>query len=174
MLVLSRRVVLLAVALALAGAAAAQAPDAVYLQPDPAAAALAVHDLVNKARARGGECGDRWVPSRPPLRWAADLAELAASWASDPRVLVWRDGLAVAFSHGDTRERSSPHRARAENIAGSIGLNPDPASAVRQWLEAPGHCVVLRSKVPDESGAAARPHALPDGKVLWVFVQVFR
>ena len=171
---LSRRAVLLAVALSLAASAAAQAPAAVDLRLDPDAAALAVHDLVNATRTKGGECGGRWVDPRHELRWANDLAELAASWASDPRVVVRQDGKAVAFTHGDLRDRAGSYRVRAENIAGTVGSRPSPPSAVRQWLEAPGHCTVLRSRVPNETGVAVGRHDLNERTPLWVFVQVFR
>ena len=109
--------------------------------------------LVNQARKNGYQCGDKYYPAAPPVRWN-DLLEVAAIKHSmdmeDKRY----------FSHTSKNGTNPGNRIDregykwkcfGENIA--MGYNNEK-EVVDGWLKSPGHCKNIMNKDFKEMGVA--------------------
>ena len=135
------RPVLLALALPLAvgGAAAEPAPQAVCGLEGFQASVL---QAINQARATPRTCGQRRMAATPPLAWNARLGLAARAHADD---MARHD----YFSHTGRNGRNVAERVSDTGYAWSavgenIAAGPDSVDAVMAgWLSSPGHCVNL-------------------------------
>lgn len=128
-------------------------PFAPSVRMSAQAASQRVLDLVNQARARPRNCGDKVFDAARPLRWNDLLAEASREHAED----MARNNY---FSH-NARDGSGPAqrveragykwRITAENIAAG---QSKPEDAVAGWIKSPGHCANLMNPAFTEMGVA--------------------
>lgn len=137
---------------------------------NPAAVAKRVLDLVNAARSEGRRCGrERFEPAaplttQPALMAAASLHSLDMA----ARGSLGHDGSDGSSSADRITRAGYAWRAAGENVASG---QRDAETAVRGWLESPGHCATLMDARFTETGIA---YALAPNKnpaVYWT--QVF-
>lgn len=126
--------------------------------------------LVNSARAKPRQCGERRFSSAAPLSWNSRLASAAllhskAMAAQDHLSHSGRDGSTV----GD-RARQSGYRWRriGENIAAGQG---SAREVVAGWLSSPGHCANLMSPDFSDIGIAYATNPRAEPVIFWT--QVF-
>ena len=137
---------------------------------DPAAVAQRVLELVNAARAQGGRCGrERFAPAAPftPVP-ALTAAASVHSLDMAARGSLGHDGSDGSSSADRIARAGYAWRAAGENVASG---QRDAETAVRGWLESPGHCATLMDARFTETGIA---YALAPNKnpaVYWT--QVF-
>jgi uncharacterized protein YkwD len=123
--------------------------------------------LVNAARARGADCGDRAFAPAPPLRLSATLADVALGHAADMAAHDY-------FEHQDRAGHSPAERVRAvgyrESLVGeNIAYGPEtPEEVVRGWLESPGHCENIMDPRFTEMGIAYSPGSASRRGLYWV------
>jgi len=101
---------------------------------------LQVIELVNQARAQGGNCGANGnFPPSGPLTWEAHLTCAARVHSQDMAVNDF-------FSHTNLQGKDPGWRlGQAGYAGGGWGENiaagyPDPNAAVQGWLDSDGHC----------------------------------
>lgn len=101
-----------------------------------------VLSLVNRIRAEGAFCANRWRPPVSPLRQNLKLTRSARCHAVDMAVYGY-------FSHVDRRggtigrrikEAGYQYRSVAENIAQG---QTSPHQVVDRWINSPGHCLSI-------------------------------
>jgi len=123
--------------------------------------------LVNAARARGADCGNRAFAPAPPLRLSATLAEVALGHAADMAAHDY-------FEHQDRAGHSPAERVRAvgyrESLVGeNIAYGPEtPEEVVRGWLDSPGHCENIMDPRFAEMGIAYSPGSATRRGLFWV------
>jgi uncharacterized protein YkwD len=123
--------------------------------------------LVNAARARGADCGNRAFAPAPPLRLSAMLADVALGHAADMAAHDY-------FEHQDRAGHSPAERVRAvgyrESLVGeNIAYGPEtPEEVVRGWLDSPGHCENIMDPRFAEMGIAYSPGSATRRGLFWV------
>src|SRR5215207_7609239 len=109
--------------------------------------------LVNDARKKGCNCGDKYFSPATALTWNDQLEKAALLHSND----MYQNNY---FSHKDKRGNSAGIRINeagykwkvyGENIA--QGYSNEKA-VVEGWLKSPGHCGNIMSKLFTEMGAA--------------------
>lgn len=146
---------------------AVRVPDSQALDRGDVSARLLA--LVNAARARGQECGNRQFDATHPLTLSSQLTAAAGAHARDMAVRgtvthAGSDGSRV----GERTERTGyAWRAVGENVAGG---QPTADAAFAAWLASPGHCSALMSAEYTEMGVAVEPAPEKDPDVYWVMV----
>lgn len=127
----------------------------------------ALLDTVNRARARGADCGLRGKqPPAPPLASSIALSCAARSHALDMSTRGF-------FAHADPEGRRVRDRARSFGYTGQVGENlawgqSTPAQVVEVWLRSPDHCQnMLRPQLSAAGAGFARSAA---GKTFWAQV----
>lgn len=129
-----------------------------------------VISLVNAARSRARQCGDRQMTAAPPVRASARLRAAAAAHASDMAGLSF-------FSHTGTDGSQVTERARRSGYAWrSVGENIAAGqmtadAAMQGWLKSPSHCANLMQPSYTEMGLAFAVNPQSESGVYWV--QVF-
>lgn len=108
---------------------------------------------VNQLRASGCQCGSKWMPKVPPLKWSAKLEKSAKAHAID---MYSKGFLSHDGSNGsDFSERISntgyDWSAVGENVAWGYDSIED---AIGGWVESPDHCKAMMSSSYTEIGAA--------------------
>jgi uncharacterized protein YkwD len=112
--------------------------------------------LVNEARARGAQCGERSFGPAPPVRLSDTLAWVAYGHADDMAKHNY-------FEHEDRTGHSPADRVRAvgyqEKLVGeNIAYGPKSADEVVQgWLDSPAHCENIMDPRFGEMGIAYAP-----------------
>ncbi len=110
-------------------------------------------EAVNRLRAKGCQCGGRYMPPVGPVRWNAQLEKAALAHASD----MYRNRF---FAHKGSngsgigeRANKAGYRWRAvgENIADGYSSFQTTLLA---WKASPGHCRNLMNSGFDEMGVA--------------------
>ena len=123
--------------------------------------------LVNQARARPRRCGNESFAAAGPVRLNTTLQAVAGGHAADMARYNY-------FSHtsrdgGSMVERASragyPRRALAENIAAGQ-LQAD--TAMRSWLDSPGHFANIMAPAFNEMGAAFAVNSKSSPGIYWV------
>jgi uncharacterized protein YkwD len=137
---------------------------------DPAAVAERVLVLVNEARATARRCGRERFEPAPPLTMAPALMAAASLHSLDmaARGTLGHDGSDGSSSADRIARAGYAWRAAGENVASG---QRDAETAVKGWLESPGHCATLMDARFTETGVA---YALAPNKnpaVYWT--QVF-
>lgn len=108
---------------------------------------------VNEVRAKGCTCGKMKMPPAPPLKWNLQLQAAAEMHAND---LKQHNFIAHKGSNGskisDRVEKSGyKWAAVGENISwGARNIS----SAMRGWIDSPGHCKSLMNPSFREMGAS--------------------
>ena len=107
--------------------------------------------LVNDARKRGCQCGDKYYPSAPALVWNDKLEKAALSHSMD----MYENRY---FNHRNKEGQSSGDRMKAagykyaasgENIAHGYA---DEKAVVEGWLSSPGHCANIMTSYFQDIG----------------------
>jgi uncharacterized protein YkwD len=129
-----------------------------------------VLELVNAARSRPRNCGNKSFPAVRPLRPDGTLHRLAEAHADDMAAHSYfshtgRDGSKVADRA--TRARYN-WQAIGENIAAG---QQKPETAVEGWIKSPGHCANIMSADYAEMGVAFAVNNKSSAGIYWV--QVF-
>lgn len=127
--------------------------------------------LVNRARASGRHCGERWYPAAPSLTWNERLGEAALAHSQDMATQRYFAHRAKDGSLVGERTLRTGYRWRAvgENIA--VGQTT-PSEAVDGWLSSPGHCAnIMHPGFTDMGGAYAIRTDRRPNRVYWT--QVF-
>ena len=123
--------------------------------------------LVNQARARPRRCGNESFAAAGPVRLNTTLQAVAGGHAADMARYNY-------FSHTSRNGRSMverasragyPQRAMAENIAAGQ-LQAD--TAMRSWLDSPGHCANIMAPAFNEMGAAFAVNSKSSPGIYWV------
>jgi uncharacterized protein YkwD len=120
-------------------------PGAPEADPGPVvdATAIALHGLVNEARAVARSCGDEgWFAAAPPLALEARLTRAAQLHAEDMRA---SGTMSHTGSDGSTFTQRIDRQgyawaAAGENVASGYGT---PEAVVDGWLGSDGHCANL-------------------------------
>jgi uncharacterized protein YkwD len=108
--------------------------------PDWIAAELEVLDLVNQARAQGGNCGSQGnFPPSGPLTWHPALTCAARVHSKDMNDNNYFDHTNLQGNGPGWRLGQAGYNGGGwgENIAAGYG---DPVSVVQGWLDSDGHC----------------------------------
>jgi uncharacterized protein YkwD len=108
--------------------------------PDWIAAELEVLDLVNEARAQGGNCGTQGnFPPSGPLTWHPALTCAARVHSKDMNDNNFFDHTNLQGNGPGWRLAQAGYNGGGwgENIAAGYG---DPVSVVQGWLDSDGHC----------------------------------
>jgi len=126
--------------------------------------------LVNQARARPRRCGSESFAAAPPVQINATLQAIAAAHAADMARYNYfshtgRDGGGV---DGRATRAGYTWRAIGENIAAGQ-MQAD--TAVRGWINSPGHCANLMAPAYTEMGVAFAVNNSSISGIYWV--QVF-
>jgi uncharacterized protein YkwD len=151
------------------GAAAGVPPQAGSALPGTATPAMAARalQLVNEARARGGQCGAQSFGPAPPLTLSGTLAGVALGHASDMAVHDY-------FEHQDLSGQSPADRVRAagyrEKLVGeNIAYGPKSVEeVVRGWLASPHHCENIMDPRFAQMGLGLAPGRASRRGLFWV------
>jgi uncharacterized protein YkwD len=137
---------------------------------DPAAVETQVLELVNAARAKARECGDKMFAPAPPVGLSTALTAVASLHSLD---MVEHDTLSHSGSDGSVvgdriLRAGYSWRISGENVASG---QSDPESVVEAWLASPGHCATLMEPNFTDMGIA---FALAPGRTPPIYwTQVF-
>jgi uncharacterized protein YkwD len=125
-----------------------------------------VLELVNKARSQPRKCGARSFPSVPPLKMSAVLSRAALSHAKDMSAHK-------LFEHRGSDGSTPAMRATRAGydwiaVGENIAQGPaDAETAVRGWLDSPGHCVNIMGAQFSEMGLAYFTDFEHKGDIYW-------
>jgi len=127
------------------------APFATAELSDPQRVAEEVNALVNRARASGHRCGNRFYRPAPPLRPSAQLGAAALAHSRDMAAHSYLEHVGRNGSTPGMRVARSGYlwRAVGENIAAGPSSAPEVVSG---WLASPEHCANIMD--PDFSETA--------------------
>ncbi len=108
---------------------------------------------VNFVRAKGCRCGNKMMPSVPPVTWNGQLEAAAIRHASDMARNRRFDHVGSDGSEIDTRITATGYKWMqiGENIA--MGYNTI-AEVIAGWVISPSHCEQMMSNKVNEIGAA--------------------
>ena len=149
-----------------ASAAAPATPGPKAATPALATRAL---QLVNEARARGGQCGSQSFGPAPPLSLSGTLEGVAAGHATDMAVHDY-------FEHQDLSGQSPADRVRAagyrEKLVGeNIAYGPQSVEeVVKGWLASPDHCENIMDPRFAQMGIGLAPGRASRRGLFWVQV----
>ncbi len=109
--------------------------------------------LVNRLRAKGCHCGNRYMPPVGPVRWNSKLETAAAGHAQDMNTNDFFSHTSSDGSGIGKRADRAGYRWRAvgENIAEGYGGFPRTMLA---WKDSPGHCRNLMNAGYNEMGVS--------------------
>ncbi|MDE1927635.1 MAG: CAP domain-containing protein, partial [Burkholderiales bacterium] len=124
---------------------------------------------INAMRAAGAECGSRWNPPAPPLRWDAALERAAAVQAHD---MAGRDIVAHEGSDGsDVGERAEREGYHWSDVAQNAAAGrADAPTTLALWLASPNHCENLMDPEFRDVGVATEYRAGTRYRWFWVMV----
>jgi uncharacterized protein YkwD len=107
--------------------------------------------LVNDIRKKGCKCGDTYYGPVPAVKWNEQLAAAAVSHSENMYKNKFFAHVAPDGSNGGVRIKRAgyPWMAFGENIA--AGYNSEK-EVVKGWIESPGHCKNIMSKLYKEMG----------------------
>lgn len=143
---------------------ASRAPASMSSSPAMAARAL---ELVNRARARGAQCGKQSFGPAPPLSLSGTLDGVALGHATDMAVHDY-------FEHQDLSGESPADRVRAagyhEKLVGeNIAYGPQSVEeVVKGWLASPGHCENIMDPRFAQMGIGLAPGRASRRGLFWV------
>lgn len=143
---------------------ASRAPPSMSSSPAMAARAL---ELVNRARARGAQCGKQSFGPAPPLSLSGTLDGVALGHATDMAVHDY-------FEHQDLSGESPADRVRAagyhEKLVGeNIAYGPQSVEeVVKGWLASPGHCENIMDPRFAQMGIGLAPGRASRRGLFWV------
>lgn len=109
--------------------------------------------LVNEKRKQGCNCGNKYMPPAPMLRWNDTIAKAASNHSKDMDINRF-------FDHRSSDGRNLRDRfnavgykwmAIAENIAYG---QKDEYAVIASWMKSKGHCENIMNPVYKEMGAA--------------------
>lgn len=147
-----------------AGASTPASPAPMSSSPAMAARAL---ELVNRARARGAQCGKQSFGPAPPLSLSGTLDGVALGHATDMAVHDY-------FEHQDLSGESPADRVRAagyhEKLVGeNIAYGPQSVEeVVKGWLASPGHCENIMDPRFAQMGIGLAPGRASRRGLFWV------
>ena len=126
-----------------------------------------VLELVNRERARGGDCGGRSFEPSHPLRAQVQLAKAAQRHAHAMAEEHFFDHKGTRGDTPKSRIDDSGYQGRAwgENIAAG---QRSPESVVRAWMKSPGHCRNILNPLFHELGVSFTFEARSPYKTYWV------
>ncbi|WP_066402342.1 CAP domain-containing protein [Flavisolibacter tropicus] len=107
--------------------------------------------LVNDVRKKGCKCGDTYYGPAPAVKWNDQLATAAVSHSEDMYKNKFFAHVAPDGSNGGVRVKRAgyPWMAYGENIAAGYTSEKE---VVKGWVESPGHCKNIMSKLYKEMG----------------------
>ncbi len=110
-------------------------------------------NLVNEYRRRGCNCGNRYMPPAPALRWNDKIEQAALRHATDMKRHTNYSHRGTDRSQPDSRLDQAGYEwsAVAENIAWGYY---DFKSVLIGWMKSPSHCKNIMSTKFTEFGAA--------------------
>lgn len=124
-------------------------------------------ELVNRARARGAQCGKQSFGPAPPLSLSGTLDGVALGHATDMAVHDY-------FEHQDLSGESPADRVRAagyhEKLVGeNIAYGPQSVEeVVKGWLASPGHCENIMDPRFAQMGIGLAPGRASRRGLFWV------
>lgn len=134
---------------------ATEVPLTFTLRPDVAQEILR---LTNEARARGGMCGERWMPPVRRLTWDARLAAAAERHVLD---MAEHDEFGHTGTDGSTPQSRAQDAGYPDRASENFTSGANPAAFygadfdnVAGWLDSPGHCRNLMNAQWRHLGAA--------------------
>ena len=109
--------------------------------------------LVNDVRKKGCKCGDTYYGPVQTLTWNDQLAAAAYKHSEDMYKNKYFSHIAPDGSNGGVRIKKAgyPWMAFGENIASGY---TNEKKVVQGWIESPGHCKNIMSKLYKEMGVA--------------------
>lgn len=125
-----------------------------------------VLELVNKARSESRKCGSRSLPKVPPLRMSTVLTSAALTHAKDMSAHK-------LFEHrGSDGSTPAVRASRAGYDWLAVGENiaegpADAQTAVKGWIDSPGHCVNIMGAQFTEMGLAYHTDFDHKGNIYW-------
>lgn len=133
---------------------------------DKRAAAHRVLALVNQARSRERNCGNRHFGVAAPVAWNAKLEQAAALHAADMAEYQYLEHKGRDGSTPSQRIARAGYRWRSigENVAAG---QPSPEEVVDDWLSSPGHCANIMEPKFTEMGAAFTVNMSTAAAVYW-------
>lgn len=107
--------------------------------------------LVNDVRKKGCQCGDTYYGPAPAVKWNDQLAAAANSHSENMYKNKFFAHIAPDGSNGGARIKRAgyPWMAFGENIAAGYTSEKE---VVKGWVESPGHCKNIMSKLYKEMG----------------------
>lgn len=107
--------------------------------------------LVNEVRKKGCKCGDTYYGPAPAVKWNDQLAAAATSHSENMYKNKFFAHVAPDGSNGGVRIKRVGYTwmAFGENIA--VGYRTEK-EVVKGWIESPGHCKNIMSKLYKEMG----------------------
>jgi uncharacterized protein YkwD len=126
--------------------------------------------LVNAARAKERNCGNKRYKAARPLHWNAKLGAAALAHSRD---MAEHDYFGHKGHEGSTvgtraKEEGYAWRSIGENVAAGQG---SPKQVVDGWLSSSGHCANIMSAHFTEMGAAYATNPKSDMAIYWT--QIF-
>lgn len=133
------------------------APGTVRQDTPPAGELASVFDLVNEARSRTQQCGNKTMPPVDALTYNADIGQAAQLHAEDMAAKNYFEHVSLDGRTFVDRINSTAYdgSAAGENIA--MGFQ-SAAAVVQGWLDSPGHCVNLMDPDFDDVGLGFTSH----------------
>ena len=113
----------------------------------------ALLQFVNEIRQKGCKCGDTYYPPVAAVTWNEQLAQAAFNHSEDMYRKKYFAHIAPDGSNGGKRIERVGYKwmAFGENIAAGYRNEKE---VVRGWVESPGHCKNIMSKLFKEMGVA--------------------
>jgi len=113
----------------------------------------ALLQLVNDVRKKGCKCGDTYYSPVPAVTWNDKLATAAYNHSEDMYKNKFFSHVAPDGSNAGVRIKRAgyPWIAYGENIATGYRTEKE---VVQGWIESPGHCKNIMSKLFKEMGVA--------------------
>ena len=126
--------------------------------------------LVNAARAKERNCGNKRYKAARPLQWNAKLGAAALSHSRDMAKHDYFGHIGREGSTVGTRSKNEGYawRSIGENVAAGQG---SPQQVVTGWLSSPSHCANIMNSTFTEMGAAYATNPKSDMAIYWT--QVF-
>ena len=122
---------------------------------------------INRARAAGGRCGDKYFPPAPPLLPNALLNRAAEAHAQD---MISHDYFAHQGHDGSTPAlRAAATGYRYSLVGENIASGPETeAQAAAGWLASPAHCENIMDARFSDSGIAYAASSSGTPRIYWV------
>lgn len=124
---------------------------------------------INEARAQARQCGNQSFPAAPPLAWHGLIYQAALTHSEDMARHNFFSHTGSDGSDPGIRLNTAGYawRSHGENIgAGYASVE----SAVRGWLNSPGHCANIMNAALSEMGLACATSTLSQYGSYWTLL----